>query len=52
MIKTDIINQVAKVADITRVKAVVAVEAVPRSPPFYGRSTRAPGLWCTRPSSL
>ncbi len=28
MIKTDIINQVAKVADITRVKAVVAVEAV------------------------
>ncbi len=28
MIKTDIINQVAKAADITRVKAVVAVEAV------------------------
>ncbi len=27
MIKTDIINQVAKAADITRVKAVVAVEA-------------------------
>ena len=28
MIKTDIINQVAKAADITRVKSVVAVEAV------------------------
>ncbi len=28
MIKTDIINQVAKAADITRVKAVIAVEAV------------------------
>ncbi len=28
MIKTDIINQVAKAADIPRVKAVVAVEAV------------------------
>ena len=31
MIKTDIINQVAKAADITRVKAVVAVEAVLQS---------------------
>ncbi len=28
MIKTDIINNVAKAADITRIKAVVAVEAV------------------------
>ncbi len=28
MIKADIINQVSKVADITRVKAVIAVEAV------------------------
>ena len=28
MIKTDIINNVAKSADITRVKAVVAVEAI------------------------
>lgn len=28
MIKADIINQVSKAADITRVKAVVAVEAV------------------------
>jgi DNA-binding protein HU-beta len=28
MIKTDIINNVAKNADITRVKAVVAVEAI------------------------
>ena len=28
MIKADIINQVSKAADITRVKAVIAVEAV------------------------
>jgi DNA-binding protein HU-beta len=28
MIKADIINQVSRVADITRVKAVIAVEAV------------------------
>jgi len=28
MIKTDIINNVAKIADITRVRAVVAVEAI------------------------
>ena len=28
MIKTDIINNVAKTADITRVRAVVAVEAI------------------------
>jgi DNA-binding protein HU-beta len=28
MIKTDIINNVAKAADITRIKAVIAVEAV------------------------
>ena len=28
MIKTDIINNVARTADITRVKAVVAVEAI------------------------
>jgi len=28
MIKTDIINNVARAADITRIKAVVAVEAV------------------------
>ena len=28
MIKTDIINSVARTADITRVKAVVAVEAI------------------------
>ena len=28
MIKTDIINNVAKLADITRVRAVVAVEAI------------------------
>ena len=28
MIKTDIINNVSKAADITRVKAVIAVEAI------------------------
>ncbi len=28
MIKTDIINNVARTADVTRVKAVVAVEAI------------------------